>query len=87
MTTIREFLTAYADRYPDKIKNREKFINKTNNLYIDYADGIFTFSKKFSTTDSRRPGIKNVDLEITGHGGHNGSFLKMKIIFIFGIIL
>lgn len=75
MTTIREFLTAYADRYPDKIKNRDKFITETNNLYIDYADGVIGFSRKYYTSNSKKPGTWVSEIEITGSGGHNGDIL------------
>lgn len=81
MTTIREFLTAYADRYPKKIRDRDKFINETNNLYIDYSDGIFTFSKEFYTSNSNRPGVTSRDIEITGSGGHNGDILEDEEYF------
>lgn len=75
MTTIREFLTAYANRYPNKIKNRDKFIDETNNLYIDYADGVFSFYKKYYVENSSHPGMHVSEVECTGSGGHNGDIL------------
>lgn len=81
MNTIREFLTAYADRYPSKIKDREKFINETNNLSIDYADGVFSFYTKYSTLDVKKSGAWTSDMEITGSGGHNGSLFEDEEYF------
>ena len=81
MKTIREFLIAYANRYPDKIKDKNKFIVETNNLYIDYADGVIGFSKKYYTSDSRRPGVQIADIELTGEGGHNGDIFEDEEYF------
>lgn len=41
--TPKNFLKEFAKRYPKGIEDEKKFLTKTNNLYVDYADGVFGF--------------------------------------------
>ena len=81
MKTIRDFLTAYADRYPDKIQDRDKFINETNHLYIDYADGVFAFGIKRYVEDKDHSDKYPTITDITGSGGHNGDIMEDEEYF------
>lgn len=68
MKTIKDFLEEYTKLFPKKINfgNNCDFINKTNMLTFDYADGLITFFNH---------GVDDNTLEdiydITGSGGDN----------------
>ena len=71
--TIRDFLRQYAKRFPDKINfgDTEKFIEKTNMITFDYADGLITFFEH-KVSDS----ILDDIYVVTGSGGNNGCMLN-----------
>ena len=71
--TIRDFLRQYAERFPDKINygDKETFIEKTNMITFDYADGLITFFIH-SVDDNTYEDL----YDITGSGGNNGYMLN-----------
>lgn len=68
MKTIKDFLTEYANKFPEKIHNKKAFINKTTEISFDYADGLISF---YYYENNKRE-----SLVITGDGGNNGYMLK-----------
>lgn len=73
--TIKDFLRQYAEKFPEKIYKGEvdKFLNETNEITFDYADGLITFfhykreSSELSTEER---------YYVTAEGGNNGYMIN-----------
>lgn len=73
---IREFLRNYAEKFPEQIPDIESFVNTTNNITIDYADGVFSFYEKSFKQSLDNPANWVPAYRLTGAGGHNGCILE-----------
>ena len=71
--TMKDFLKQYAEKFPDKISfgDVNTFINETNEITFDYADGLIIFFHH---------GVNAQTLEdfciVTGSGGNNGCMFE-----------
>lgn len=73
---VREFLRNYAEKFPEQIPDVETFVTTTNNITIDYVDGVFSFYEKDFKPSPENPGIQVPEYILTGAGGHNGCILE-----------